>query len=200
MASVSSARFVTLPVSVPSDLIILRPPRGESVGHTVIVTEQVTANLTDAEAKTLSRAFPALAVPGKAVVKVSVASSFGYEGPQERVWVYDPETKSWGDLGGQLFDDNGAGRRTPTGSIMHSGPWDHDYPRHVPREVRWLRANEPEHQRGDDDAVVAEHLETAVSQITNECGNHQPRHQERNHEPHQSCVPPTALKISPLPL
>jgi len=110
----------------PSDLIILRPPRGESVGHTVIVTERVSANLTDAEAKKLSRAFPALAVSGKAVVKVSVASSFGYEGPQERVWVYDPETKSWGDLGGHLFDDNGAGRRTPTGSVMHSGPWDHD--------------------------------------------------------------------------
>ena len=59
-------------------------------------------------------------------MKVSVASSFGYEGPQERVWVYDPETKSWGDLGGHLFDDNGAGRRTLANSVKHSGPWDHD--------------------------------------------------------------------------
>jgi hypothetical protein len=59
-------------------------------------------------------------------VKVSVASSFGHEGPQERVWVYDPETKSWGDLGGSLFDDDGTGHRTPANSRMHSGPWDHE--------------------------------------------------------------------------
>jgi hypothetical protein len=110
----------------PSDLIILKPPRGESVGHTVIVTDQTPATLTEAEAKALSREFPALAVTGKPVVKVSVASSFGYEGPQERVWVYDPETKSWGDLGGRLFDDDGAGRRTEVNSRAHSGPWDHD--------------------------------------------------------------------------
>jgi len=110
----------------PSDLIILKPPRGESVGHTVIVTDQAPATLTEAEASALSREFPALAVAGKPVVKVSVASSFGYEGPQERVWVYDPATKSWGELGGSLFDDDGAGRRTPSNSRAHSGPWDHD--------------------------------------------------------------------------
>jgi hypothetical protein len=110
----------------PSDLIILKPPRGESVGHTVIVTDQTAATLTDAEAKTLSRDFPALAVAGKPVVKVSVASSFGYEGPQERVWVYDPTTKSWGDLGGHLFDDDGTGAHTPARGPVHSGPWDHD--------------------------------------------------------------------------
>ncbi len=110
----------------PSDLIILKPPRGESVGHTVIVTEQSAAILTEAEAKALSREFPAVAVAGKPVVKVSVASSFGYEGPQERVWVYDPATQSWGDLGGHLFDDDGTGRRTPANGPMHSGPWNHD--------------------------------------------------------------------------
>jgi hypothetical protein len=106
----------------PSDLIILRPPRGESVGHTVIVTERAAATLTPDEAKALSLEFPAIAVAGKPVVKVSVASSFGFEGPQERVWVYDPETMSWGDLGGTLFDE----RRTPTGRSLHSGPWNHD--------------------------------------------------------------------------
>ena len=110
----------------PSDLIILKPPRGEAVGHTVIVTDRSPATLTESEARTLSREFPALAVAGKEVVKVSVASSFGFEGPQERVWVYDPETKTWGDLGGHLFDDDGGGRRTPANSHAHSGPWNHD--------------------------------------------------------------------------
>jgi hypothetical protein len=110
----------------PGDLVILRPPRGESVGHTVIVTECTPSTLTPAEASKLSTDFPALATAGKPVVKVSVASSFGFEGPQEREWVYDPETKSWGDLGGNLFDDAGAGKRTPTGRSVHSGPWNHD--------------------------------------------------------------------------
>jgi hypothetical protein len=118
---------LTDPASLrPSDLIILRPPRGESVGHTVIVTDSTPATLTASEASSLARDFPSLAVAGKRVVKISVASSFGFEGPQERVWVYDPETKSWGDLGGSLFDDAGAGKRTPTGPGTHSGPWDHD--------------------------------------------------------------------------
>jgi hypothetical protein len=110
----------------PGDLVILRPPRGESVGHTVIVTESTPATLTAAEASKLSIDFPDSFTAGKPVVKVSVASSFGFEGPQERVWVYDPETKSWGDLGGNLFDDAGGGKRTPTGRSVHSGPWNHD--------------------------------------------------------------------------
>ncbi len=110
----------------PSDLIILKPPRGDSVGHTVIVTDRTSATLTGAEASALARYFPSLAVAGKPVIKISVASSFGYEGPQERVWVYDPATQAWGDLGGQLFDDDGSGRRTPANSRAHSGPWDHE--------------------------------------------------------------------------
>jgi hypothetical protein len=110
----------------PSDLVILHPPRGERVGHTVIVTDTTPATLTASEASALSHDFPVLAIAGKPVIKVSVASSFGFEGPQERVWVYDPESKSWGDLGGNLFDDAGGGGRTPTGRARHSGPWDHD--------------------------------------------------------------------------
>jgi hypothetical protein len=109
----------------PSDLIILHPPSYEKVGHTVIVTDRKNAELTAAEAKTLAARYPAVAVAGKPVVKVSVASSFGREGPQERTWVYDPATGSWGDLGGTLFDDAGGGRRTSVNVQKHSGPWDH---------------------------------------------------------------------------
>jgi hypothetical protein len=39
--------------------------------------------------------------------------------------VYEPETGQWGDLGGQLFDDDGTGHRTPAPG-HHSGPWDHE--------------------------------------------------------------------------
>ena len=102
----------------------------------MIVTEQVSANLTDAEAKTLSRAFPALAVPGKAVVKVSVASSFGYEGPQERVWVYDPETKSWGDCGWPPFRRQRCGAPHAHRHDHALGPLGSRHPGDVPSEVR----------------------------------------------------------------
>ena len=126
----------------PSNLIILRPPRGESVGHTVIVTERVSANLTDAEAKTLSRAFPALAVPGKAVVKVSVASSFGYEGPQERVWVYDPETKSW-VISVATFSTTTV-RDAARRRFGHAlGPLGSRHPGDVPSEVRAFPVGRP---------------------------------------------------------
>ena len=54
----------------------------------------------------------------------AVASSFGWEGPQERTWIFDPTTGRWGDLGGQLFDDDGHGHRTAAPG-WHSGPWDH---------------------------------------------------------------------------
>jgi cell wall-associated NlpC family hydrolase len=109
----------------PGDLIILRKPARGVVGHTVIVSEKTVAPLTSDEAAVLSSDFPALAMVGKNVVRISVASSFGREGPQERTWIFDPSTRSWGDLGGHLFDDDGHGSTTPTPGV-HSGPWDHD--------------------------------------------------------------------------
>jgi len=104
----------------PGDLIILKHPPNDAVGHTLIVTEKATGPLTESECTELARHFPALARPGDDVVRVSVASSFGWDGPQERTWIYNPLTTDWGDLGGQLFDD----RSTPAPG-RHSGPWDH---------------------------------------------------------------------------
>jgi hypothetical protein len=109
----------------PGDLVILKKPADDAVGHTVIVTDRSVAPLTPEEAAILSRYFPELATPGKEVVRVSVASSFGGQGPQERKWIFDPATKKWGDLGGQLFDDDGHGHSTSTPG-PHSGPWNHD--------------------------------------------------------------------------
>jgi hypothetical protein len=106
------------------DLVILRPPLNDKFGHTVIVTETAVGPITPAEAAVLSRQFPDLATPGKEVVRIGVASSFGWEGPQERTWIFDPSTGQWGDLGGHLFDDDGAGHSTSTPG-HHSGPWDH---------------------------------------------------------------------------
>jgi hypothetical protein len=106
------------------DLIILRPPENDKFGHTVIVTQTTAGAITSAEAATLSRQFPDLATPGKEVLRIGVASSFGWEGPQERTWIFDPSTGQWGDLGGNLFDGDGAGHSTSVPG-RHSGPWDH---------------------------------------------------------------------------
>jgi hypothetical protein len=108
----------------PGDLVILDPPTNDTVGHTVIVTSSSSGPLTPEEAATLADQFPDLATPGRDVVRIGVASSFGWEGPQERTWVFDPSTGRWGDLGGHLFDDDGRGNSTPTPG-HHSGPWDH---------------------------------------------------------------------------
>ncbi len=108
----------------PGDLVILNRPVNDAVGHTVIVTGSSRGPLTLEEAATLSAKFPEIATPGRDVVRIGVASSFGWEGPQERTWVFDPLTGAWGDLGGHLFDDDGQGRSTPTPG-HHSGPWDH---------------------------------------------------------------------------
>jgi len=109
----------------PGDLIILKKPANDAVGHTVIVTDKTVGPLTPEEAAILSRHFPDLAIPGKDLVRISVASSFGWQGPQERTWVFDPSTEKWGDLGGHLFDDDGQGHSTSTPDL-HSGPWNHE--------------------------------------------------------------------------
>jgi hypothetical protein len=108
----------------PGDLIIMDPPPNDKFGHTVIVTERTTGPITPAEAAILSRDFPGLAAPGNDVVRIGVASSFGWDGPQERTWIFDPSTGQWGDLGGHLFDDDGRGHTTSL-PARHSGPWDH---------------------------------------------------------------------------
>jgi hypothetical protein len=108
----------------PGDLVILDPPENDAVGHTVIVTGASRGPLTNEDAAALAELFPELDVPGRDVVRIEVASSFGWDGPQERTWVYDPSSGAWGDLGGHLFDDDGHGQSTPTPG-PHSGPWDH---------------------------------------------------------------------------
>jgi hypothetical protein len=108
----------------PGDLVILNPPANDAVGHTVIVTGASSGPLTPEEAAALAEPFPELSESGSEVVRIDVASSFGWEGPQERTWVFDPSTGAWGDLGGHLFDDDGHGQSTPTPG-PHSGPWDH---------------------------------------------------------------------------
>jgi hypothetical protein len=108
----------------PGDLVILNPPVDDLVGHTVIVTGASRAPLTVEEAAALAEPFPELGESGRDVIRIDVASSFGWEGPQERTWVYDPSTGAWGDLGGHLFDDDGRGGTTPTPG-PHSGPWNH---------------------------------------------------------------------------
>src|SRR5258708_4646431 len=108
----------------PGDLVILNPPETDSVGHTVIVTSRTRAKLTAGEAAALSVDFPDLALPGRDVIRIGVASSFGWDGPEERTWIFDPSSERWGDLGGHLFDENANGEATALPG-RHSGPWDH---------------------------------------------------------------------------
>jgi hypothetical protein len=125
LASNGHFRKVAAPEQLrPGDLVILDPPEDDTVGHTVIVTTRSRARLTRDEAAALSADFPDVAIAGREVVRVGVASSFGWDGPEERTWIFDPETGEWADLGGHLFDATPTHDPTPTPG-RHSGPWNH---------------------------------------------------------------------------
>jgi len=76
----------------PGDVITLKPTPQDGVGHTLIVTERASAS----GGSFRSRDFEMR--PDDRLTILSVAASWGGEGPKEKEWVYNPRTGRWGEL------------------------------------------------------------------------------------------------------
>jgi hypothetical protein len=97
----------TTPVGAgPGDLIFLKPPPGDRVGHTVLVRGRTV--LTPEQAGTLSKAHPAYAGPGDRIHVIEVHGSWGagdrgnldVGGLQARQFLYNEATGTWADVHG----------------------------------------------------------------------------------------------------
>lgn len=93
----------------PGDVITLKATAGDGVGHTLIVTERASASGGSFRSQDFEMR------PDDRLTVLSVAASWGGEGPREKDWVYNPRTGRWGELvGNQVL-----------ASINARGPYHH---------------------------------------------------------------------------
>ena len=104
----------------PGDLIILNPPRGDDVGHTVLVREHRV--LTPEQMRGVSAAASAFATPHDKVHVIEVHGSWGagqngnleIGGVQTRQFLYNERTGQWADVNGDQISPQPVGRITVT--------------------------------------------------------------------------------------
>ena len=120
-------RAATPVAARPGDLIFLKAPPGDDVGHTVLVKDRTV--FTPEQADSLSRAHPGYARPGDRIHVIEVHGSWSAGergnldtgGLQSRQFLFNERTGTWADVhGGEVVPQpNGPYNGHPVEGIYH---------------------------------------------------------------------------------